>query len=298
MNQFSRRLARKLMTRRTALITGAGAVLCAKAPAQAQVMIAAGLPFGAANLLSWIGTGPSYLSTQSTDTFTYTTLTALADLSGNGNGWQQIYKPWQPTVGSFGGCFFGAGTLLDCVYPLMLTGLSAITMGFTFALSTGGSNNRTLMAISNAAGTADTLSLNFTSGGSPALQAHVNANDSGSTYTTTAGAALSLSTKHTLVCRLDLAGAINSGVGTIDLNVDGASYLGAPATFSLTGAVPWPVAPKELPMSLRIGNAECGYQTIPSPDEALLGEVTGAMFLAEYSSNARVAQLNTWLAAQ
>ncbi len=282
------------ITRRGVLGGGASLALIGKR-ARSQILVSR--TSGFSNVLSQIGTGISYASSQSKDTFVSTTLSALADLSGKGNGWAQVYKPWQPAIGGFGGLLCSNGLFFDCVNPLMLTGLSAITMGFTFALDAGAAQ-RSLMTLSNAAASNDVLSLNFTNAASPTLFAHVNANDSGISYTTSAGAALSIGAKHTLVCRLDLSGTVNIGVGTIDLVLDGASYLGAPAMFSLTGSPPWPLAPTEYPLSLRIGNTQSLAIAAPSPDRALLGEVTGAIFLAEYSNADRLAALNSWLAAQ
>jgi hypothetical protein len=219
------------------------------------------------------------------DDFVSPTIAMLEDMTGNGNGFNQINKMLQPSLGPMGGPFFGPGTFLPCVGGDLLAGAQRVTLGFAFTLSssyTGGAP-RVLFDISNGGTSQHQLTISATGGtGTTArmMQVTLQPNGGSQLTTTTSGVwQLSANVKHTFVVEVNLA----ENPATVNMYVDGLVY-GPTKTF----AAPQNAFASEETTAISLGNAF----TTPGPDRPLVGEIAGGLGYLNISAIERNAMLS------
>lgn len=130
--------------------------------------------FGSSNLVAWHDVTKTWTdalgSTQPAvfyDTVGYNTVSALIDLSGNGNGWIQPDKSLQPNKGT-SGPLFDSGTVqsfMNCQNASMLAGLSQFSV-YIYARPIAGTSKRTALYIAEATSTVAPTAAAVASGGS------------------------------------------------------------------------------------------------------------------------------------
>jgi hypothetical protein len=240
--------------------------------------------FQASGLAAWLdATNSTYTAQDAVLPSAYSTsIAAVEDISGNGNGFDQPFKAFQPTVDSVtGGMSFAAGQFMPCIVAKPLAGASQVTVGLVFsAQSVAGSAYRTVLS-------ADQQVWIYIRSG--ALTVSLRPSGAGSVYSAT-GAALTTGVKHQLIAVADLV------AGTLSVTLDGSAYASTTWTPGTTAFT--------TPTAIMMGN----YYTTPlgtlldlsggGTDEPMLGGVSVLTLHTVALNSGAIATLQTYLGSK
>ena len=238
-----------------------------------------------------------------------TTVAALEDLSGNGQGLDQPTKLYQPTAtGAANQPFFNANTWIPVgaggmsgsgtpgfVTGDMLNGLNKVTFAFAFKLSStySGSANRTIFETTNSSFPPSQVRFNLTinggaSGTSRCIKSVIRPADSVSYTTTTTGCTqLTQDANHYVIETVDTS----TNPWTINVIVDGTTYSGFPQT-NAVAAAPFSSAPSTYTI---LGDSYTALLASPT-DLSFIGTVRGAVAFNGIVAGSQLTALQTYLA--